>query len=86
MKGERIHWPVGERTRCGIRVVRTQRISRSGYMTAPRRVYAGQTIDVPGFLALEDRCRHCARRLRQDTGLVKNMDRERVRKPAAANA
>jgi len=75
---DRIHWPVGEPTRCGIRVVRRQSISRHGTTVANRRIYAGQPVDIPRFLELEDRCRHCARKLRNDTGLLRNVDRERL--------
>ena len=60
----------GENTRCGIPVYQTRRISK--YMTSSglRRIYAGDPIDIPTFLAMHDRCRRCGARLRRDTGLV----------------
>ena len=70
---DRVHWSVGTKTRCGIPVLRTQRVTKHMLMTAPRRVYAGQVIEIPRFLALRDRCLRCARKLRQDTGLLRDM-------------
>lgn len=78
MAEDRIHWPVGDKTRCNIPVMRSQRISRSATMHAPRRVYRGQVVEIPKFLQLADRCRRCAVRLRRDTGLIAEISREEV--------
>ena len=76
-KRERLHWTVGDRTRCGIPLRRTRRISRYATVVSDRRAWVGaQTVQIPYFLDQLDRCRRCARLLRKDTGLLRNLDRE----------
>ena len=58
------------RTRCGIRIFQTRRLSAYGDSTAPRKMYYGDTIDIPNFLRLPERCRRCGALLRQDTRLL----------------
>lgn len=79
MDKERTHWGVGDKTRCGLPVMQHKRTGRYSTYHGPRSVlHYNDPVYIPTFLDNPNRCRQCAKRLREDTGLVSEMYREQV--------